>query len=140
MRKSSLDVKPHYHTQERHGNPRINVMIPHTSRAEARQSGKSYRQWIAQWPLLNVLCHPFEKQVFILIKLSPWNTTVHDITSSTRNKPIAAMANQRLVSAERSLKHMLRKKQLPGLKTHHTDHGDVRRNKQWTQQPTRQDV
>ena len=30
---------------------------------------------------------PFEKQVFILIKLNPWNTTVHDITSSTRNKP-----------------------------------------------------
>ena len=26
------------------------------------------------------------------------------------------------------------------VKTHHTEHEDVRRNKQWTQQPTRQDV
>ena len=32
------------------------------------------------------------------------------------------------------------KNSFPGLKTHHTDHGDVHRNQQWAQQPTRQDV
>ena len=53
-------------------------------------------------------------------------------------KPIAAMANPRVASAERSFKHMLRKNSFPGLKTHHTDHGDVHRNQQWAQQPTRQ--
>ena len=55
MRKFSLDVKPHYHTQERHGNPLIKVLISHTSSAEARQSGKSSRHWFAQSPLLSVL-------------------------------------------------------------------------------------
>ena len=60
MRKSRLDVKPHYHTQEgpsdqSDGNPVINVMISHTSSAEARQSVKSSRHWFAQSPPLSVL-------------------------------------------------------------------------------------
>ena len=48
------------------------------------------------------------------------------------------MANPRVASAERSLKHTLRKNSFPGLKTHHTEHGHVHRNQQWAQQPTRQ--
>ena len=54
MRKSNQKVN-HMITHKKDGTPLIKVMISHTSRAAARQSGKSSRHWTAQSPPLSVL-------------------------------------------------------------------------------------
>ena len=140
MRKSSLDVK-HTTTHKEEGNPLINVMISHTSRAEARQSGKSYQQWIAHWPvppIQKTSVHPHQTE----------NTMEHhrsrhrhlNMTSSP-NKQTHRSHGEPARRFHRTVPqtHPVNKS-FPGLKTHHTDHGDVHRNQQWAQQPTRQDV
>ena len=95
---SRLDVKPHCHTQERHGNPLIKVMISHASRAEARQSGKSSGHWFAQSPLLSVL----HESTHARKKCN---------TQTIRDGPLAQEANKHIVSSAEDRTYQERDKQ-----------------------------